>query len=104
MTFPRNAIILSMLFGFVLLCNSAWAGDPNLGAKIYKKHCINCHGSNGRSKMPGTPHLTQGQSLIKPDTVLAEVVKKGKKMMPAYLGVLKEQDIADVITYIRTLH
>lgn len=104
MTFPRTLILICILLAFVLAVNFAWAGDPNLGAKIYKKHCINCHGSNGRSMMPGTPNLTIGQSLLKPDTVLAEVVKTGKKMMPGYLGVLKEQDIADVITYIRTLH
>lgn len=94
-----------MLCAFVLGSISmgfAWAGNPAQGAKIYQQHCVNCHGQQGQPLVPGTPDLGKGASLAKPDQVLQKVIESGSKLMPAYLGILQDNDIKDVISYIRT--
>ena len=101
--FERRSLIFHIVCLLLVSTPVAWGGDPNNGAKIYLKHCLSCHGSTGRSMTPGTPDFSMGQSLQNPDPVLAATIKSGKKLMPAYLGILKEEEIADVIGYIRTL-
>jgi len=92
-----------MAIGLTCLAATAHAGDPANGAKIYKRHCVSCHGPTGRPTLPGLPDFSIGQSLAKPDRVLAQKIKAGNRMMPAFLGVIKTTDIDDVITYLRTM-
>jgi mono/diheme cytochrome c family protein len=49
------------------------------------------------------PDFTRGEGLLKPDHMLAETLKQGLGTMPAYQGLLSEHELADVITYTRTL-
>jgi len=41
--------------------------------------------------------------LLRPDVFILATIKEGKNAMPSYQGVLKDQDILDVIAYLRTL-
>ncbi len=79
------------------------AADVIKGAQIYAKHCAACHGPSGISVMPGAPHLARGERLMQPDTALLASLKAGKNAMPAYLGILADRDMLDVIAYSRTL-
>jgi cytochrome c6 len=81
----------------------AGAADVIKGAQIYAKHCAACHGPNGVSVMPGAPHLARGERLMQPDNALLVSLKAGKNAMPAYIGILSDRDILDVIAYSRTL-
>jgi mono/diheme cytochrome c family protein len=82
------------------------------GEKVYKKYCISCHQADGG----GVPHLTP--PLINTSYVLGEketlikIVLNGLKNvdideetytnpMPALGSVLKDQQVADVLTYVR---
>ena len=91
--------------GFIALAAAgpACAADAIKGAQIYAKHCAACHGPSGVSVMPGAPHLARGERLMQPDTALLMSLKAGKNAMPAYIGILSDRDIFDVIAYSRTL-
>ena len=82
---------------------SAEAGDPFNGHTLYGKHCLNCHGNDGRGEMAGAPDFKRGEGLLKPDFELAGILKRGVGGMPAYQGLLSDSELSDVITYIRTL-
>ena len=99
----KKRIILIGIIGLALT-NSAFAGDPFLGARVYNEHCAVCHGANGKALIAGTPDFLHTNILAKPDFQLKAFIKAGKGIMPAFQGILKDQQIMDVIAYIRTFH
>jgi cytochrome c6 len=80
------------------------ASDPNKGSEIYQTHCASCHGVSGVSVMIGAPNFAEGEGLINPDSKLLISIQNGKTAMPAYRGVLSDQDILDAIAYLRTFN
>lgn len=101
------------------------ADDPQqvaLGRQVYERHCASCHGArlegqpNWRSRlptgrMPAPPHDESGHTWHHPDAVLFEVAKNGLKNiappdyqsdMPAYAGILTDDQIRDVLAYIKS--
>jgi len=79
------------------------AADPMAGKKIYVQHCQNCHGDRGVPQWPGVPDFSHGEGLLQADSVLLTSIKAGKAMMPSYRGALNDNEILDVIAYLRTL-
>jgi len=53
--------------------------------------------------MPGTPDFARGEGLDVTDLDLARGIKQGKNLMPAYEALIKDEDVLNVIVYIRTL-
>jgi cytochrome c6 len=99
---------LRRLGGFLIVAaGMAWgpahAGDVFKGHKIYSTYCANCHGPAGGGVMPGAPDLSNIQTLMQPDMALLGSLKAGSSGMPAYLGILTDRDLLDVIAYLRTL-
>ena len=99
----------AMLFTLVMLISSIITFDVQAasyykGQAIYATYCQGCHGSDGRGALSGAPNFTRGLSLMKPDARLFETVINGRNAMPGFQGVLKNQDIYDVISYIRNFH
>ena len=82
---------------------SARAADASKGAQTYALHCQSCHGRTGVSIQPEAPNLARGEGLMQPDMMLLVSIKTGKNAMPGFMGILKDQDILDVIAYTRTL-
>lgn len=83
----------------------SFAGDPFVGNQVYQEHCVTCHGASGKATISGTPDFSGNPMLLaKPDMQLRDTILRGKKLMPAYVGILKEKQIMDVISYIRTFH
>ena len=81
------------------------AGDPFVGNQIYSEHCAGCHGASGRAVIEGTPDFAGNPFLLaKPDIQLRDTIRRGKNLMPAFVGILKEKQMMDVIAYIRTFH
>jgi cytochrome c6 len=90
--------------GFLLLCGlsaPAIAADLVNGEKMYTTHCAGCHGSNGVS-VTDAPSLAFGQVFTQTDFYLSEIMMSGGDRMPPYLGILNNQDVLDVITYMRS--
>lgn len=97
--------IVLKLVGLLLLglAVNVQAGDPYNGHRIYGEHCLYCHGDDGSGELAGISDFTRGEGLLKPDFQLVETLKQGLGAMPAYQGLLDDSELADVITYIRTL-
>lgn len=88
----------------LLMATPVFAGDPFAGSNIYVQHCVNCHGGDGRGGIAGTPSFREGRLMVRTTSELMDTVKSGKNLMPAFRGILDEQQIDDVITYIRTFN
>lgn len=82
---------------------AAQAADINKGGQLYATHCANCHGSSGVPVMPGAPNFQRSEKLLQPDAMLLASIRRGKNAMPAYVGILRDQEIVDVVAYLRTL-
>ena len=82
---------------------NAYAGDIDNGKKLYARHCVTCHGVDGVNVMPDAPNFAYSERLLRPDDFILVSIKEGKNAMPAYRGLLEDQEILDVITYLRML-
>ncbi|NLY28269.1 MAG: cytochrome c [Alcaligenaceae bacterium] len=94
------------------------------GRALYSAQCAACHGTrlqgqpNWRERLPSgrlpaPPHDPSGHTWHHPDQVLFDIVKNGlvpgrtappgyQSDMPAYGAVLSDQDIRDVLAYIKS--
>ena len=100
-----------------------WAADPTVahGRQLYDAHCASCHGLklegqpdwqtpkvNGR--LPAPPHDENGHTWHHSDRELFLITKKGmgavvpghESDMPAFEGMLADQEIEAVLAYIRS--
>ncbi len=100
--FARPAIAACLLAGAFMASGTARAADFFKGESIYRQYCENCHGARGQGVIGGAPNFARGQGLMKPDALLYDTILKGKNAMPAFRGVLTEEEFYDVITYIRS--
>lgn len=82
---------------------AAQAADLARGSQIYALHCATCHGPAGQGGIPGAPRFNRGERLMQSDLALAQTVRRGRNIMPAFAGVLRDREILDVIGYLRTL-
>lgn len=98
-------ISLVLAFGALGLsaATAARASDLAAGQRVYERQCAGCHGIDGRPTMPHTPDFTRGESLQIPDVEMVRRIKTGKDLMPGYNRVISDDDILNVIAYIRTL-
>jgi cytochrome c6 len=99
--FPRTGIAAAFLLAAA--CGAAGAADITKGGALYAQHCAVCHGANGNPVVPGTPNFRRMESLVRPDTQIANAIRNGKGGMPAFFGILRDREILDVIAYLRTL-
>lgn len=103
---PRRAAFaaaaaLAVLAAFAAV--SAGAADLSRGSQIYALHCATCHGPSGQGGIPGAPKFNRGERLMQSDLALLSTVRRGKNVMPAFGGLLRDREILDVIAYLRTL-
>ncbi len=82
---------------------SVSAGDVLAGADLYRRHCAICHGPDGRPVLPTAPDFTRPTALLKPDPTLLATIRGGRGAMPAYGGQLRDREILDIVTHLRTL-
>jgi cytochrome c6 len=94
---------LAAALALAAVTTTAQAADVIRGGEIYRTHCINCHGPQGRPVLPTAPDFSRLERLLQPDPALLQSVRNGKGAMPAFQGLLRDRDILDVIAYLRTL-
>ena len=78
------------------------------GASTYKSKCAMCHGADGLGNTPAGKALKtisfKSPELVKASNAeLIADTKKGKGAMPEYGTKLSDEQIREVIEYIRTL-
>jgi mono/diheme cytochrome c family protein len=89
-------------------------GDAEHGGKLFQRYCRGCHGPDGRGAgetfMPHIGNLTKKDYIeFLPDGFLYTVITEGgaavgkSGFMPSWKSTLSDQDIKDVIAFIRTL-
>lgn len=96
----RGSLVFVLLLFFSVPLRAA---DVIKGEQIYRQHCANCHGVDGRPVWPNAPDFTRGDGLLQPDGVLLQSLRMGRAAMPGFAGVLGERDLRDVIAYLRSL-
>ena len=99
---------LTVILGVLVAIAVAWsspgaAADRGNGRTIYEMHCVGCHGEAGRSIDPTVPSFANGDGLFMMDSELLDRIRQGNQTMPAFRGLLSDQEIRDVIAYLRTL-
>jgi cytochrome c6 len=100
-----QACTVLMAFAFVLTA-SVFAADS--GADVFKTKCASCHGATGAGdtamgKSMKLKDLGSAEVQSQTDADLTNVISKGKKPMPGYEGKLTNDQIQDLVKYIRTL-
>jgi len=97
----RMALVVLLTCGLIAVCSSpAVAQDA---AATYKAKCAMCHGPEGKGGKMGTRDFASAEVKAETDAQLTEIISKGKGKMPAYDGKLKDTEIKDLVTYIRSL-
>jgi mono/diheme cytochrome c family protein len=102
-TIMRTSLfMLAVAFGF-----STFAVADS-GADLYKSKCAMCHGATGAGDTAMGKNLKLadlGSADVQKmsDADLAGIISNGKGKMPAYKGKLTDEQVNDVVKYIRTL-
>jgi mono/diheme cytochrome c family protein len=92
----------------LLAASATFASAQKSGADVYKASCAMCHGSSGDAATPAGK-MFKAASFSAPDVMKASdadmlaIIKKGKDKMPAWDGVLTNDQMKDVIAHIHTL-
>jgi mono/diheme cytochrome c family protein len=106
-----------MATGFLLLSCSNVCADIERGKQLYRENCAPCHGESGKGDGVGARSLpvrpadhTNGALMnTRTDIFLRDIILKGgssmglSAFMPAWQGIFKEQEILDLVGYIRSL-
>ncbi len=91
-------------------------GDASAGAATYQLYCATCHGPEGKGDGPAAPadpapadHTDAAYMGKLDDAYLYRLIQKGgaavgkSPLMVPWGGVLSDEQIRDVIAYLRTL-
>lgn len=109
----RGRLSLGAVFCGMLLLLVAWVpvltqenGKASGGAGIFKTKCVLCHGADGAGNTPlgkqmqaANLHSKEVQKLS--DEELRKIVHEGRANMPAFGGQLTDDEIDQVIQYVR---
>lgn len=102
----RVAQTLVAALALVFVSITARADDS---ASVYKAKCAACHapdgsGSSATGKALGVPDLRSDATQKQTDAQLIDSITNGKgKKMPAYEGKLSDDQIKDLVAYMRDL-
>lgn len=81
------------------------------GKVLYEQHCVVCHGPSGRGDGPAASTLNSSMDDLSdlppppifPDGVIVYRIAKGKNLMPAWGQALSQNDLWDLLNYLRSL-
>ena len=80
------------------------------GRKVYEQNCLACHGEKGHGDGPAAVALNPPPATLVSDVVLRQSdgalhwkIETGKAPMPAFGGALSDEQIWQVVLYVRSL-
>lgn len=88
------------------------AGDSTKGKVVFEKHCLACHGEDGKGSGPMGPLLTppavdytSDSTKTKSDAELLHTIQEGRPgtAMRSFKQWLSKQEMRDVLAYVRLL-
>ena len=106
-------VAIALSLSPIMLRAAVAGGDARRGQAIFLQDCQGCHGPDGKGGGKGfMPHVgplaRKGYIETLPDDYLADVIAEGgaaagkSAFMPVWKNTLSQQDIADVVAFIRT--
>jgi mono/diheme cytochrome c family protein len=122
----RKAMVIILMLGAGMVCmkagptlaeaslNEPGPGTVQRGQKIYENTCLTCHQADAGGVPGMTPPLQKSPYVQGPSVKLIGIVLNGlndgveiegetyTNPMPPFSSVLKDQEIADVLTYLRS--
>lgn len=119
----RPTVRITLSAALAVICAGAWTtawaagGDAKAGKEKYDTLCFVCHGTSGKGDgvaaagLPVKPrnHTNGDYMNAQSNQRLFDVIKKGgpavglDKNMPPWGGSLSDQEIKNIIAYIRSL-
>ncbi|HSB68475.1 MAG TPA: cytochrome c [Candidatus Methylomirabilis sp.] len=116
----KRIAIAGVVLVFTIALGAGWAGaagDPAKGKVSFSQVCAACHGSSGKGDGPAAASLNpkprdlsdKGYLAGLKDDYLKKLIKEGGQaagkspLMPPLGGALKDDDIENVISYVRSL-
>ena len=111
MTRPAALALLALCVILPALALAEKPGDPARGKGVFMKNCMVCHNADGSGGKKLTATGNPSRDFRDPkfwaertDTQIRETINKGvvKSGMIAWKGILKPQEIEDVMAYIKT--
>lgn len=100
------------LVGALLFVSACEPSDPTpvgRGRRVFQRSCSGCHGADGKgvmrlglTKPPRDLTNAEFHASVS-DADLRRVIRVGKNQMPAFGGLMGDEDLSNVIAYIRTL-
>lgn len=108
---------LMVFLVFVIAADAAQKGNPESGRRIYQSFCSQCHGVKGNGTgrkgraldTKPADHTDKEAMSKRTDAEIYGIIWYGGKntglseLMPSWRNVLKEQEVWDIISYIRIL-
>jgi cytochrome c6 len=103
----RSTLTKLAMIAAVLALGTAGAVAQDDAASLYKSKCSICHGADGKGSAVGqkmgvrdfhSPEVTKES-----DADLIKVTKEGRNKMPKFEGKLTDDQIKELIKYIRAL-
>jgi mono/diheme cytochrome c family protein len=113
-----TASVLALMAGTVVfafggnttLANAGSEAQGQSAATLYAKHCVSCHGRDGRSKTSKgkrnhARNLTETdwQGAVSDERVFNSIAN-GRGKMPAFSKKMSDAEIDAMVSYVRALH
>jgi len=100
-------LLATVLLAGIILASAAGARAQE-AAYLFKSKCQVCHGADGKGdtaagKKLGVKDIHAPEVTKMSDAELIEITKKGKDKMPSYDKKLTDDQIKQLVKYIRTL-
>jgi mono/diheme cytochrome c family protein len=100
----RSLFMLILMMSFNVLAADAQDGRHAYldRAQLYQDNCARCHGINGKPTLPRAANFQRKEGLRQSDQKLLIRIKNGGHGCPSFGGVLREDELLSVMSYIRT--
>ena len=104
-----QAVASLLILSSFLVGGAALAGaQGSSGASIFKEKCVLCHGADGSAnttlgKQLQAANLRSKEVRKKTDAELSKIIHDGNGSMPPFSDQLSDDEISQVVKYIRTL-
>ena len=82
---------------------SVGAADATTSRELFETNCAVCHGIDGAPVLPNAPRFSEGERMEKTDAQLLTSLSDGLNVMPPWKGVLSEQEMREILAYVRSL-
>ena len=102
---------MSLYFVLLVAIASAFSPPPRPAAQLYRRFCISCHGSDGKSKtskgkFSHARDLTdaQWQSDVSDERIFNSIMngRNVRGNMPAFSNKLNEKEADSLVTFVRS--